>query len=703
MNIILILGVIVECIVLLLLTVFKKWTKKVFIVVAVITGICCVCVGGVNIQRRKTESNTDQRSGLYMSARLIQEGYYAESLEALSSVSEKNCTAYGGRPVRALAYNLNGVYETAKAYLEQGENQEVEQRLLEMSIEKKPADKELQVLVTEATLEKIAATEREARQWEVEMKVRFMGFQLSEDERGELDSKLAAVKAAISDNQCEEAYRLMTADDSDTDVKNAVIVSNMYVKNYNCRVMSDTDQEYARLWKAATDMQAELNLAAVAIPKGDTSGKEYQEYLKARARYTLATTDLTREAVKRAIKYLISMEPVRQEDEIGYQLQLARLYCMSGQMEEARACINNIFVSNDLNDSKWLGREAAAFREACIIYISNPLADECGVLFDGMMEGLYQSLFDDEGLGTFQEFVMSCMKETFGGLIIKRVDAASFPQIIAELSVTKDGLEIDDGTLSVMDTGINVSHFSVEKKEVHDLSLSLVLDRSGSMKGDKLAESKSAIRNCIAQLSDGASVSFVTFENDAALECGLTESKYLVMNLVDGVKASGGTNIASGLSMAIDSLKVSLGTKAIILLSDGHDNAESKARINSVLAEATANQITVYTIGLEGCDESYLQNISSQTGGQFIMVNNVAELNSIYQEIQNAVMNNYVITYEAEGDEASRTLIVKGKSSSAEARKYYSTEEIVEEERQMNDGIQEASYYKQIGGTGSGR
>ena len=133
--------------------------------------------------------------------------------------------------------------------------------------------------------------------------------------------------------------------------------------------------------------------------------------------------------------------------------------------------------------------------------------------------------------------------------------------------------------------------------------MALVLDRSGSMEGNKLTESKNALRNCIFQMEDNVSLSFVTFESTALLECGLTDSRYLVMGLVEDVQTTGGTNIAEGLSCALDSLRGANGTKVVVLLSDGVDGDESRLIIDSILAEAAAEHIAVYTIGLEGCDE----------------------------------------------------------------------------------------------------
>lgn len=699
MKTVLIFGVVIECIILILLTVFKKWTKKAFLIVSAVTAVSCGVIGLIGAQTTLLSKEIDQRESLYMASRLIQEEFPEETLEVLSVVSDEKSADYGSRSIRALAYNLNKAHETVGSYLANGENGNFEQIILSASEKNEFVDENDRKEITDATLQLIAASETETLRWEAEMKVRFMGFDLSEEEIAELDSELALVKLAISDHQYEEAFNLLTIDREGEDVKNSIIVSNMYIKNYNQRIMADTDPEYAYLWSEATSLQADLNLAALEVPEGDTTGPEYQAYEKIRAEYNLALEALTQESVKRAINYLTAIDPVDPEYALGYQLQLARLYYMSNQMELAKACIEEVFLADLTDESRWLGREVSGFREAYIDFISNPTNDEYVTLFERMMESLYQSVFDGEDFDSFREFVCSHLRDLFGGLVIKSVSTADFPKVVAEVSATKTDIRVTKQTLTIRDTNEDITGFSVDQTEISGLSLSFVLDRSGSMEGNKLIESKNAIRECISQISDDVPLSFVTFESDSALECALTQSKYLVMNLVEGVSTTGGTNIAAGLSTSIDSLRSAPGTRVIMLLSDGVDSEDSKKVMDSVLAEAIANDITVYTIGLQGCDEEYLQNISRKTGGQFVMVTNTAELNSIYQEIQNSLMNNYTISYTVTNEDISRDLVIHVEDSYTQASKEYSTIEETSEINNYGDEEQQAGYYKQIGGT----
>lgn len=700
MKLFFIVVVILECLALAGLTIWKKWTRRTFLGVAGVTAVCCGIMGIMGLMQNAVKAEIDQRAYVYMTSRLLEENYYPASLETLAVVEDDGVGDLEIPTLRALSYNLNGAYETAASCLEESDSQ-TGQAVLEASQNRQPVAEEEKMSIAQSALEQVNASEAEIRQWEAEMKVRFMGFDLTEEEQTELRDEWALAKDAISKGQVETAYNLLA---KKSDVKNAVIVSNMYVKNYNQRVMSDTDKEYAQLWEEAASLQADLNLASITMSQAEkTSDESVEEYQKIQAKYELAQDALSQESIKRAINYLLAFENSPEAASPGYRLQLARLYFMSNQLEEAEKYLDAIFGEDAISSDQWLGTDVEAFRQAYILYLSTPTSQESSILFGQLMTSLYQGLFDSDSYQTFQEFVFAYLQDLYGGLIIRTVDRSQFPTITADISCTKPELEVTEKTLSITDTGEKIEDFQLETSEISDLNLSLVMDISGSMEGQPLADSKNAIKNCIRQLSDNVSMNLVTFESTASLECSLSQSKYLVMNLVESAQTTGGTNIAAGLSTAVDSLKAASGARVVILLSDGYDGDDSRLQIQSAIAQAIASQVTVYTIGLEGCDQQYLQNIASATGGQFIMAVNTAQLDQIYQEIQTSLMKSYRITYEATGEEESRSLYLQSTKTADQAGKLYS---LREEESALPSGVYEvqtADYFKQTGGTENGR
>ena len=704
MKTILLAAVIIECVLLILLSLLKKLTKPAFYVISALTILCCV---GIWLAGRQAESETvktDVRSRVYMAARLIEENCFDKSLEVLSDVADEEVQQYQGRAVRALGYNLNGAFQTLEYYLQSLDaKNEFEQIVLNASQRKEAVEPTDREKIISASLSAIHASDPETQQWETEMKVRFMGFIPAEKEVSEIIDPMALIKLAVTENRYNDAYNQAAAAAENGDIRAAVLVSEMYATNFQKLNLADTDSEYALLWQRATELRSDLNMASLALVGENVSEEQENEYDLLNARYELAMTDLSVESVKRAVNYLEKFDASDSPDQLGYQLQLARLAFMEGRLDDAKKLITDIFTSESLDNSQWLGQDCAMLREAYIRYLSDQTDSEYSMLFDHLMLSLYQSVFMENRDAAFREFVMSCMKSIFGGMAIRTVSTAEFPQIIAEVSATNPNLELNAETILLYDTGKAVHDYSVVAKEIKDLSISFVLDKSGSMSGMNIAESKQAIRNCISQMKKGVYFSLVTFENAAFLPCALTDSSYLIMSTLETVDADGGTNIAAGLKLGTVSLNQAKGEKIIILLSDGLDNNASKNLMDSVLNDAVNQNITVYSIGLEGCDEEYLKKIADRTGGQFVMVSDPTQLENTYQDIQNAIMNSYFLNYQADGQEENRSIIVRLNNSFAEARKNYQLSDQDTPITYYENGLQESGYFRQSGGTDPGR
>ncbi len=110
------------------------------------------------------------------------------------------------------------------------------------------------------------------------------------------------------------------------------------------------------------------------------------------------------------------------------------------------------------------------------------------------------------------------------------------------------------------------------------VDLICVIDNSGSMQGEKIELVKSTIRFLLETLTPSDRLSIITFNSSASRLCGLKcvtgENMQSLLTIVNGIHANGGTNINSGLQLA---LKVMRERKqinkvtSIFLLSDGQD------------------------------------------------------------------------------------------------------------------------------------
>ncbi|XP_062113431.1 E3 ubiquitin-protein ligase WAV3-like [Humulus lupulus] len=159
------------------------------------------------------------------------------------------------------------------------------------------------------------------------------------------------------------------------------------------------------------------------------------------------------------------------------------------------------------------------------------------------------------------------------------------------------------------------------------VDLVTVLDVSGSMEGEKLDKMKTAMQFVIKKLSPIDRLSVVTFDANSKRLCPLrqiTESAQSdIENIVNDLKANGGTNITAGLETGlkvINDRTLSSGrVAAIILMSDGKQNAGCDAAQVDI-----GDIVPVFTFGFGAKHDPRVLNAiaDNSKGGTFSVVQN---------------------------------------------------------------------------------
>ncbi len=140
------------------------------------------------------------------------------------------------------------------------------------------------------------------------------------------------------------------------------------------------------------------------------------------------------------------------------------------------------------------------------------------------------------------------------------------------------------------------------------VTVGLVVDHSRSM-GPKLREVAAAVSSFAHSSNPRDEMFVVDFNDPKELEEALT-----------AVKARGRTALYDAVSEGLNHIKYGhLGKKALILISDGGDNA-SHLKYSQVLAQARQSQTMIYAIGLVGADDKeenpgLLRRLCKDTGG----------------------------------------------------------------------------------------
>lgn len=155
------------------------------------------------------------------------------------------------------------------------------------------------------------------------------------------------------------------------------------------------------------------------------------------------------------------------------------------------------------------------------------------------------------------------------------------------------------------------------------VNLAVAIDTSGSMEGDAMTHARDAAIQLLTQLEDGDRLAVIAFHSTSEVIVPSTEltdgNKDAIAEQIRGMKAMGTTDMAGGLSLALQQLSAHRADDRIsrlVLLSDGVPNDE--APIIPLAQNAQNGGITITALGL-GLDynETLLANVAQRSGGSF--------------------------------------------------------------------------------------
>jgi len=197
---------------------------------------------------------------------------------------------------------------------------------------------------------------------------------------------------------------------------------------------------------------------------------------------------------------------------------------------------------------------------------------------------------------------------------------------------------IDGSVCTVVLIGMNTP-LDPATIEVPPLDLTVVVDTSGSMTGQPIADVRQGLTSMLDVLGPDDTLSIVGFDDTAeALVVGEAPDSAAVASAIDALEASGSTDLYGGLRLGFETASdlVLPGRQSrLVLLSDGvaTDGIEHGARMVALTEASAAQGLSLTTIGLgTEFDVELLRDLAEEGAGSFYFVEDSGALGEVFVE-----------------------------------------------------------------------
>lgn len=213
-------------------------------------------------------------------------------------------------------------------------------------------------------------------------------------------------------------------------------------------------------------------------------------------------------------------------------------------------------------------------------------------------------------------------------------------------------LDLARSDFTIFEDEVNQEIVRFEMVKDLPIHAGIILDVSASME-NKLAGARDAALNFFEQaVTEKDRIALITFNDHPQLAVKFTNEPSEMAAGLSGLKAERGTALHDTLIFSLYYFNGIKGQRALLLLSDGKDE-NSRFSFDDALEYARRAGVAIYSIGLDidgkgsGEAKGGLQKLSEETGGRAFFIKDVAELDSIYNAIQEELRSRYLIGYQS--------------------------------------------------------
>ncbi|MFY0644395.1 MAG: VWA domain-containing protein [Bacteroidia bacterium] len=203
---------------------------------------------------------------------------------------------------------------------------------------------------------------------------------------------------------------------------------------------------------------------------------------------------------------------------------------------------------------------------------------------------------------------------------------------------------------------VQAAHYVPENTKRVPLNLSVVIDRSGSMSGEKLEYVKQAVKFIIDNLGSEDQLSVVIYDDEVSLlidQQVVANQKQWAKKKINAINSGGSTNLSGGMLKGYDELQSNYKSgyvNRVLLLSDGLANqgiTDEDLLANIVGKKNQEQNITLSSFGV-GIDfnEDLMLALAERGSGNYYFIENPDQIPEIFENELKGLLN--VVAQNAE-------------------------------------------------------
>jgi len=219
-----------------------------------------------------------------------------------------------------------------------------------------------------------------------------------------------------------------------------------------------------------------------------------------------------------------------------------------------------------------------------------------------------------------------------------------------DVSVTTRGRPVAGLTAAdfeVFDNGVKQQLTLVDTEDV-PVDLVMALDVSGSVRGDRLDDLRSASEAALESLTAQDKAALLTFSHEVVLRSALTADVEALRRVLDVPLRPGRTSLVDAAYAALVEADAGAGRALAIVFSDGIETS-SWLRGDDVIETAKRLDVVMFGISTDAPRRSVLDGLAEASGGDLIRIESTRELTETLRTLMTQFRQRYLLAFVPEG------------------------------------------------------